>query len=105
MLIFATCPYPFEPKGSGLALSRRRPVNLRAATPHHRVLLMLLLALHVHGAASFQHLLALFGRGVMPLLAQRSALLGGELLEAAVVLAYRLLLSGAQGLEALPPLA
>lgn len=102
MLIFATCPYPFE---RGNKLARRRPVNLWAATAHLHVLLTLLLPLHVHGAASFQHLLALFRRSVMPLLAQRFALLGRHLLKPPVVLAYCVLLSGAQRLEALPPLA
>jgi hypothetical protein len=65
----------------------------------------MLLPLQVHGAASFQHLLTLFGRSVMPLLAQRAALLGRHLLEAAIVLAYRILLARRERLELLPLLA
>ena len=52
----------------------------------------LLHALHSLLAATLQHLLALLRRSVVPLVVQRLALLGGELLEPPVVLAHRILL-------------
>src|ERR1700683_5342894 len=74
-----------------LAVERRR-IN----PPHPLILFFALFTRTLH------HLSAFSGRGIAPLLAQRLALPGGQLLKTVKVLAHRVLLGRRQSLEALP---
>jgi len=62
-------------------------------------------SLHSALAALLEHLLTLRGRGVVPLLPQGIALVGGQLLELPEVLAHGSPLLRSQGLKLLPALA